>query len=194
MLGANFELVSVAMDAGGIQAARPWVERARATFPTVADSQNQLMRTYDFRLVPNGIVLDSNQIIRFRKVGGFSCENEADRSAIARLLRGDVSSDIAVSPVETPDEAVVLKQELTAISWRLGLELRNRGDVQGAATAWRKALWHDPENFVIRKQIWTLLYPEKFGDEIDYGWQQEQLAAERAAECGVDGCELPASP
>ncbi|MAG36682.1 MAG: hypothetical protein CL878_10645 [Dehalococcoidia bacterium] len=76
------------------------------------------------------------------------------------------------------------------------MELRNRGAIEEAATAWRKALRYDPDNFVIRKQIWALLNPERFSEQIDYAWQREQLARERAAEaaeCGPDGCALPST-
>jgi len=40
-----------------------------------------------------------------------------------------------------------------------------------------------------------LRYPERFYPEIDFGWQKTQLAAERAAEaeCGPDGCPIPAA-
>ena len=46
----------------------------------------------------------------------------------------------------------------------------------------RKALKLDPENYVIRKQIWLIEHPEKFHPTIDWGWQREQLKKEREAE------------
>jgi hypothetical protein len=54
----------------------------------------------------------------------------------------------------------------------------------------------DPENFLIRKQIWAVEYPEKFHPTIDFVWQETQLRAEREAEiaagiCGPDGCPVP---
>ncbi len=52
--------------------------------------------------------------------------------------------------------------------------------------------------FLIRKQIWVAEHPERFFPTIDFPWQQEQLAAERARElaegiCGSDGCPVPAA-
>ena len=182
------------MDAGGVAAARPWVGQAGATFPTVADAENRLGLAYDFRAIPNGIVLDADQVVRFRKLGGFSCEHDDDRTAVTRLLRGEVLPASAESVVEPPDETAALRRELIETAWRLGLELRNRGATAEAAAAWRRALRYDPDNFVIRKQIWALLHPERFREPIDYAWQQEQLARERAAEapeCGPAGCVLP---
>ena len=182
------------MDAGGVAAARPWVERAGATFPTVVDAENRLALAYDFRAVPNGIVLDADQVVRFRKLGGFSCEHDDDRTAVTRLLRGEALPASAESAVEPPDEAAGLRRELIETAWRLGLELRDRGAIEEAAATWRRALRYDPDNFVIRKQIWALLHPERFMEPIDYAWQQEQLARERtaeAAECEPAGCVLP---
>jgi len=56
----------------------------------------------------------------------------------------------------------------------------------------------DPENFVLRKQLWLLWHPEKFHPTVDLDWQKEQLALEkqeeeamRQANCGPDGCVIP---
>jgi hypothetical protein len=45
--------------------------------------------------------------------------------------------------------------------------------------AWREALRADPDNFVIRKQIWAVEHPERFYPSIDWAWQRDQLARER---------------
>ncbi|CAA9381872.1 MAG: hypothetical protein AVDCRST_MAG93-9232, partial [uncultured Chloroflexia bacterium] len=45
----NFELVAVALETHGAAAARPWVERANATFPVLVDQHNLLGRLLDFK-------------------------------------------------------------------------------------------------------------------------------------------------
>jgi hypothetical protein len=55
------------------------------------------------------------------------------------------------------------------------------GDREGALAAWRTALVADPDNYVLRKQIWVVEYPERFYPTIDSDWQKAQLARERAA-------------
>jgi hypothetical protein len=60
-----------------------------------------------------------------------------------------------------------------------GLELLRRGDRIGALASWYQALAADPENYVIRKQIWAVEHPERFYPTIDWAWQKEQLARER---------------
>ncbi|MCI0540680.1 MAG: hypothetical protein L0Z50_36230, partial [Verrucomicrobiales bacterium] len=46
----------------------------------------------------------------------------------------------------------------------------------------KKARDLDPDNWRIRKQIWTIEHPEKFytQDSPDFGWQKEELAQKRA--------------
>lgn len=54
-----------------------------------------------------------------------------------------------------------------------------RAGRRGEALAlWTRAYEGDPLNFVIRKQIWRALYPERFGEPIDLAWQKRQIARE----------------
>jgi hypothetical protein len=85
-----------------------------------------------------------------------------------------------------------------ATKLRLGQALLALGQREAAVAEWRWALFYDPDNFTIRKQIWVLEHPEKFAPTIDFDWQQATLAREREAEaqlraagCGPDGCPLP---
>jgi hypothetical protein len=47
-----------------------------------------------------------------------------------------------------------------------------------AILTWRRALAIDPENFVIRSQIWVVEHPERFDPVVDCDWQEQQLLAE----------------
>jgi hypothetical protein len=38
----------------------------------------------------------------------------------------------------------------------------------------------DLGNFLVRKQLWHTLHPDKFGEQIDLQWQKEQI--ERVAQ------------
>ena len=53
-------------------------------------------------------------------------------------------------------------------------------DKDSALVMMKNALRLDPDNYLIRKQIWHIEYPERFHPEIDWGWQREQLARERS--------------
>ncbi|MGI8690653.1 MAG: redoxin family protein [Thermomicrobiales bacterium] len=191
----DFRFVSVAVDNQGADAARPWTEKAGATYPTVVDRDNALAAIYDYKLIPNGIFLDEAGIIRYRKFGGFNIENAADVDAIQRLIDGEVAQ-IELDAKDAPYHLSETERALIDARMRLGAELFARGAQTDAVAEWKQALHLDPENLTIRKQIWMAEYPEKFHPTIDFGWQKGQLARERDEEiaqgiCGPDGCPLP---
>jgi tetratricopeptide (TPR) repeat protein len=163
-------------------------------FPTVVDVGGELARLFGFKVVPNGVLIDEDGTVRWAKFGDFSITNADDRAAVERFLAGE---DPGPSP--DPGDAYVLgslERELVATKVRLGRVLLEGGRRDEAVAAWREALRLDPENFTIRKQIWSVEHPEKFYPTIDFAWQGVQLAAEREQEiaegiCGPDGCPLP---
>ncbi len=187
-------LVSAALEHAGGEAARPFVEAAGTEFPTVIDEHGVLAGIFDFKAVPNGVLVDEVGVIRWAKYGGFSIDNPEDVATVERFLAG---GDPGLSPVgKVPYTLRPVERELVATKVRLGRLLDETGRRDEALGVWREALRLDPENFTIRKQIWAAEHPEKFFPEIDVAWQQEQLAREREQEiaegiCGPDGCPVP---
>jgi len=157
---------------------RHWTERAGAQFPTVIDAENQFGALLGFKAIPNGLLLDPHGIIRYAKFGGFDVGNSADLAAIEAAVRehgpspqaGSVNPDVHQAPTRV--DALL----------RDGVRRLALGDRDGGLAAWRAALAIDPDNFVIRKQLWRAEHPDRFGEEIDFDWQKQQLARERAAE------------
>lgn len=78
--------------------------------------------------------------------------------------------------------ALELDGESANAAFGLGTALHELGRTSEALDAWGRALRIEPDNFVIRKQIWRVKHPERFYPVIDYAWQKVQLAAEKAAE------------
>jgi len=164
----RFQLISIAVDAQGAEAVRPWVHRAGTTFPTLIDSENRLSQLYGYKIVPNVIFLDEAGIIRYRKFG-FSIGSEADANAIQQLLDGEVEQ-IETASSAAPYQLSAAERELVETRMRLGGEFFRQGKRDAAVAEWRAALRRDPENFTIRKQIWMAEYPERFHPAIDYPW------------------------
>ena len=186
--------MSVALEHTGAQAARPYVDPADPTFPTLVDEHGITSTLFGFKVVPNGVLVDEAGTIRYAKFGGFSIDNAEDVAAVERFLtKGD--------PGASPEcgeryQLEPLERELVETKLRLGRLLDSLGRRNEAVSEWRAALRLDPENFVIRKQIWAALHPEKFHPIIDWDWQKQQLERERREEmaagvCGPDGCPLP---
>ena len=57
-----------------------------------------------------------------------------------------------------------------------GQQLFNLNKTDEAIKLWRKAIEIDPNNYIIRKQIWAIENPDRFyKDKVDYTWQDVQL-------------------
>ena len=192
-----FEFVSIAVDPGGADDARPYVEAAGATFPTLVDATGAASAALGFKVVPNGLLVDEAGIVRYRKDGGFTAFDAADRAALERFARGEDPGP-SPDPGQPPYELSPLERILVRTKMELGQALDALGRRDEAVAHWREALHLDPENKTIRKAIWGILYPERFHPLIDDEWQREQFERERAEEiaagiCGPDGCPLPRS-
>ena len=170
------------------------MEGADVTFPVLVDEEGQSSSRFGFKAVPNGVLIDEDGTIRWAKYGGFSVENADDVAIVRHFFAGE-----PVEPYAQPDAPYVLTEEQSDEVERLvqqGHQLAEQGQMPDAVQTWRKALDMDPENLVIRKQIWAARFPEKFHPVIDWDWQKTQLKTERAEEvargvCGPDGCPLP---
>ena len=158
--------------------------------------------TFGFKLIPNGIFVDEKGIIRFQLFGGFSHRKKEILEVIQQLVDGEIKS--FDSNIWKEDEADFeqdnsTKNELINTLVQLGQEYLSNDKEKQALKQYERALELDPDNFVIRKQIWLIKYPEKFHPEVDYEWQKKQLAKEKEEEskkrkdeleCGPDGCEI----
>ena len=165
----------MAIDAQGADMARPFVEAANATFPTVIDRNNLLSSIFGFKAIPNAIFIDEVGIIRYLKYSGFDIlKSEFKRIAETWVDSGNVPSE------DSPSESNLTESETDhSKAVRLfdqGMKLYNQDKVEEALDLWRKGVELEPDNYVIRKQIWAVENPEKFyiGD-VDYGWQKTQL-------------------
>ncbi|MBI3943511.1 MAG: thioredoxin family protein [Chloroflexi bacterium] len=193
----NFEILSVAVDMQGPELSRPWHTVARATFTTVVDQENTLAPQYGAKLIPNGIFVAADGTIRLKWVGGFDVAKPECVTAIEKLLGGDPELIYVPSRI-TPRDLPAAERELIATKVRLGHALLALDRPGEAVAEWRWALYYDPDDLTVRKQIWMVEHPEKFLPTIDGAWQKVQLAQEReeearqqAAGCGPDGCPLP---
>lgn len=178
----------MAVDTGGPDAARPFHERAGARFPTLVDAHNEIGAYLNARVVPNGLFVDRDGEILWGKIGGFSVDRAEDVATLDRWL------ETGTTPPRELQAADGLRAELVTTHMRLAHVLLAQGDQDGAVHELRRVLSLDPDNFIVRKQIWMIRFPERFHPTIDLGWQKEQLERERAeeaSECGPDGCRIP---
>ena len=58
----GLEVVTVALDTGGIDAARPWIERAKAEHPSLIDQAHVMDALFGIVNVPCGVWIDENEM------------------------------------------------------------------------------------------------------------------------------------
>lgn len=164
--------MTVAADAD-LERAALFADRVHVT--TLVDPQNDLARIFGYRAIPNGFAFGPDGVLVGSKIAGFDIRDATSRDLLERWLaasggpRPGSEQPVAAEPAT---EALDLFAE--------GSRLMRDGRRTAALAAWAKAFEKDPKNFVIRKQIWRALYPDRFGDPIDLAWQKEQIAREDA--------------
>jgi len=166
------ELLAVAIDFQGAALPRPYVEQAKPTYANAVDAENQLGEHFGFRAVPNVVFVDEAGIVRYTKFGGFDIRKPADRQLAEQFVAAE---PLVAAPVESAGESFASEDART--HFNQGLTLFHSGKRDEALAEWRKGLAHEPENWIIRKQIWAIEHPDKFyNGDVDFDWQREQIA------------------
>lgn len=164
-----FRMVAVAQDAQGEERVRPFVTERGIEFPVLVDRASVLGRELGFRMVPSGFFVDAEGLIRYRRANDFDIADPRVRWNLERFLAGEET--------EPPAEDESMRPEALD-RFAEGVAFYAAGDRHAALAAWRNALALDPDNFLIRSQIWALEHPEHFYPAIDRAWQELQLVRE----------------
>ncbi len=155
------------MDAQGPERVRAYVEGADLSYPVLVDAENMLGGSYGFLAIPNAFIVDETGILRYQRLSTFTIKKPEIRAELEGVLVGALAASAgknAASPVEAAAELFARG----AAALRAGLR-------DEALELWRRAFALDPNNFLIRKQIWVVEHPEKFYPQIDFDWQKERL-------------------
>jgi tetratricopeptide (TPR) repeat protein len=173
--------VVIAQDAQGAEVAKPWVEKARATYRALLDQYNVIGKAYSLKFVPVGIMVDEEGRLA-RVVGGVNIDDEAFRqeliewATIGTIPRAWIEADRRATPrALTPDEAEAHAR------FQLAVVFLGQGKREEAVAEMKRAFRLDPENWLIRKQLWAVEHPEAFySGPVDYDWQKRQRQQEDA--------------
>ena len=172
--GSDVELLSIAVDFQGADVVRPYVDKANPSFTTVVDSENVLARLLGFKALPNGYFLEPGLKLSESIKGRFDIRNPE----ILKKTLGWINSPA----LHDNDSQETIDESMTSDEQNIfdnGLMLYQKGNVQEAISEWRKIVNMDPKNWIVRKQIWAILYPDKFYDAgVDFDWQRLRIEAE----------------
>ena len=167
--GRSFLLLGVAQDAQGEERVRPVVEERGVEFPVLVDRESVLARALEFRIVPSGFFVSAEGVVRYRHVDDFDIGDPRVRWNLERFLHDE--------DLEPPRDGDAMPPQALE-RFAEGVRRHADGDREGALAAWRAALELDPDNFLVRSQIWVLEHPERFYPEVDREWQELQLVKE----------------
>lgn len=162
-------MVAVAQDVQGEEKVRPVVEERGVRFPVLIDRGSKLGRLLRFRIVPSGGFVDESGMVRYRHVDDFDIGDPRVRVNLENFLAG--------RPVELVDQDEKMSSQALVL-FAKGATLFAEGFRDDALALWRRALDLDPDNFVIRSQIWAVENPEHFYPVVDREWQSVQLLKE----------------
>jgi len=162
-------MLGVAQEALGAERIRPIVREKRVEFPVLVDIGSALGAALGFRVVPSGAYVDVDGVIRYRHTDDFDIADPRVRWNLERFLAGE--------PTESPVDGGAMAPEALERFAR-GAGLHSSGRAREALSLWREALALDPDNFVIRSQIWVAEHPERFYPVVDREWQELQLMKE----------------
>ena len=162
-------MIAVAQDAAGEERVRPVVEERGVEFPVLVDRASELGRLLGFGVVPSGFFVGADGVVRYRQTNDFDLGDPRVRSNLDRFLAG--------RETEQPSEEERMEPRALELFAR-GVALWDAGHAAAALATWRDALSLDPDNFLIRSQIWVAEHPERFYPSVDREWQELQLVKE----------------
>jgi hypothetical protein len=162
-------MLAVAQDAQGEERVRPVVRERGVDFPVLIDTGSALGAALGFGIVPSGAFVDASGTLGYKHLDDFDIGDPRVRSNLERFL--------ADEPTESPAEGAPMAPEALELFAR-GVGLHVAGRLDEALSLWRAALARDPDNFVIRSQIWVAEHPERFYPVVDREWQELQLVKE----------------
>lgn len=172
------EVVSIAQDVQGPRVVRPWLERAGTTFRTLVDRHNEVGKMYSLKYVPVAIITDAQGRL-VRPVGGVDIGDATFRAQLESwAATGDIPSAWLEAETTQIRELTLSEREADA-RFQLALVLLETERKEEALDQLRLAVRADPENWLIRKQMWAIETPEAFYDgPVDFTWQKAQLQRE----------------
>jgi hypothetical protein len=179
------DILSVAVDLQGAEKARPFHDAAGARFTTVVDETNSLAELFGFKAVPNGMLIDEEGRLAYKRFSGFDIRKPEEAEAVRMFLAdGDPAGGVlARDPAGGATRESASRDGVRVESmehFRRGLALLRAGDRDRAVSVWREGIAAEPDNWLMRKQLWALEHPEKFyAGPVDFAWQKTQIDAGR---------------
>ncbi len=199
----NFEVITVALDSGGSEAARPWIERAKSEHPALIDERHLVADLYGIINVATAVWIDEDGIIVRPPETPATNARVAEMLGIGPTAYMDALRDWAkngassayIPPEQDRRERRRLPDEqrvLATTNFRLGEYLFAHGAADDARPYFERAVELQPENWTYRRQYWANYEPQNNANHVWYRaamstgdtpyYEPVQLGAEPAAD------------
>jgi hypothetical protein len=184
----GLEIVTVALDAGGVEAARPFIERANPDHPALIDETHLLGRLLGIVNVPSGVWIDEEGVIvrppetafpgkvtlpdiapePTPELGDVIQETMKIRVSPKRYLAGlrdwvanGADSVFALEPSEVVSRSKPepFEASLAAAHFELAQHLHRDGQTDAAVAHFAEARRLEPSNWTYKRQAWSFADP-----------------------------------
>jgi len=169
----GLEIVTVALDTGGSDAARPWIERARPEHPSLIDRAHVCDELFGIVNVPSGVWVDERgtmvrppetayprrpAFLDRSELRGLRIEAERYVAALRDWVARGAASPYALSPDELVRRSRLrpAAEAEAAARFELGQHLHRIGRGDDAVAHFREAIRLQPDNWTYRRQAWNL--------------------------------------
>lgn len=194
----GLEIVTVALDTGGAEAARSWIEAARPEHPSLIDQEHVVDALFGIVNVPSGVWIDETGTIVRPPETAYPRKRSSDRpipdnateqqiALITTVNQLRIEGDIYIAALRdwvahgsasryslSPDEVVdrsrprPIDDATAAAHFALGQHLHRAGNAQAAIEHFRAASSLQPDNWTYKRQAWNLLPADQNSNEV-YG-------------------------
>ena len=190
-------MVTVALDTGGAEAVRQWIERAQPEHPSLIDQAHVIDELLGVVNVPNGVWIDEEGVIvrpaepafakrrpprdpppdlppelaaMFEEASKIRAEPEKYVAALRDWVDNGSDSPYALSPDEVVERSRPRGREVAeaAAHFELAQHLHRTGRADAAVPHFREAHRLDPENWTYRRQAWVFAHPFQLDDTAVY--------------------------
>ena len=181
------EIVTVALDSGGVEAARPFIEAASPDHPSLIDEAHVSAERFGFVNVPNAVWIDEHGVIvrpshaahvkqsalrdievtadmgylgeMLTEIKKFNASPEAYREAITDWTERGADSPHALSADEVVEASRPRPTEHAeaAAAFELAQHLHRSGHPDDAVRWFKLAHDKHPENWTYKRQAWTFV-------------------------------------
>ena len=179
-LKANpFVVITVALDSGGIEAARPWIERAKPTHPALVDERHMVADLYGIINVATAVWIDEQGVVVRPPETPATNARVAEMVGIGPTAYMDALCDWAVNGASSkyvPSELDRQRRQrvldsgelLGAAHFRLAEHLYARGERDAARPYFEEAVRLRPESWTYRRQYWANYEPQNNANRVWY--------------------------